>query len=152
MTHKLFKQASLQLFTLVTLCFILFGFRAKIGLDSYEIYLNDKLVLQQYVNQPLHLRKLQLDRTKDQDQLKIYYKHCQTDGAGTNRSIVVKDQMGKILKKWTFANVKGPNNAMVIPVKELRQLEKNHALHQLSLHYNAQEHPKGELLTALSLK
>lgn len=149
MLHTTFKQAFMKIFTLVTLCFITFSFTTKRGLDSYEIYLNDKLILKQSVNQPLSLRKLQLGKANDSDQLRINYQHCEGNGVGTGRSIVIKDKKGNTLKKWTFANAIGSNTAMVIPVKELLQVERNNANQDLSIYYTAQELPKGEMLAAL---
>ncbi|WP_257667917.1 hypothetical protein [Parapedobacter tibetensis] len=150
MQRTIFKQAFAQLFTLVTLCFIAVGFTTGIGLDSYEIYLNNKLILKQSVNQPLSLRKLQLGKTNDNDQLRIYYKHCTVKGSGTDRSIILKDEKGNILKKWEFANTTGSNTDMVISAKELSQLKKDNVHRDLSLHYTAQELPKGEMLAFLS--
>ncbi len=152
MQYTTFKRAFMQLFTLVTLSFITFGFTTTVGLDSYEIYLNDKLILKQFVNQPLSLRKLQLDKANDNDRLRIYYRHCNTPETGTGRSIVVKDKRGNTLKKWEFADAAGSNTDMVISVKELLRLEKNNANHDLSLHYTAREHPKGEMLAAIRLE
>lgn len=80
-----------QMFALITLCFTVFSFTTKLGLDSYEIYLNNKLILKQLVNQPLNLRILQLSRAKENDQLRVIYKHCTLEGAGTGRTIVLKD-------------------------------------------------------------
>lgn len=149
MQHTTFKQVFIKIFTLVTLCFITFSFTSKLGLDSYEIYLNNKLLLKQSVNQPLSLRKLQLDHANNNDQLRIYYKHCEGNGVGTGRSIVIRDKKGNILKKWEFANATGSNTAMVIRVKELLQVERNNTNHDLSIHYTAQELPKGEMLAFL---
>jgi hypothetical protein len=149
MQHTTFKQVSIKIFTLVTLCFITFSFTSKLGLDSYEIYLNNKLLLKQSVNQPLSLRKLQLDHANDNDQLRIYYKHCSGNGVGTGRSIVVKDKKGNTLKVWEYANTTDSNSAMVIPIKELLQLERNNAHHDLSIHYAAKELPKDEMLAFL---
>ena len=128
-----------------------FGFTAKRGLDSYEIYLNNKLILKQTVNQPLNLRMLQLGMAKETDQLRITYTHCQIKGAGTDRSIALKDEKGNTLKKWVFANTTGSDLKMTIVVKELLQLEKKNAKHELSLHYSARELPKGETLGFLRL-
>lgn len=55
-----FHQTFIRVFTLITLCIAAFSFTTKFGLDSFAIYLNDKLVLKQSVNQPLSLRGLQL--------------------------------------------------------------------------------------------
>ena len=141
-----------QMFALITLCFTAFSFTTKLGLDSYEIYLNNKLILKQSVNQPLNLRILQLGQAKENDQLRVIYKHCTLEGAGTDRTIVLKDERGNSLKKWTFTNASGSDLSMVIPVNELLQLEKNNAHHDLSIHYSARELPKGETLALLRLK
>lgn len=146
------RTTFIRLFTLMALCFTVFSFTTKLGLDSYEIYLNNKLILKQSVNQPLNLRILQLGQAKSGDQLRISYKHCTLPGAGTDRSIVMKDEKGNTLKKWTFANATGDDVSMVIPVKELLQLEKNNADHNLSLHYAARELPKGQTLAFLHVK
>ncbi len=147
-----FNQVFIKLFALIALCFTAFSFTAKLGLDSYEIYLNNKLILKQSVNQPLNLRVLHLDQANDKDQLHIRYKHCNMEGAGTNRSIVLKDEKGNTLKKWDFADATGADLSMAIPVKELLQLQKNHVQHELSLSYSARELPKGETLALLRLK
>jgi hypothetical protein len=146
------KEAIIKMFALITLSFTVFSFTTKLGLDSYEIYLNNKLILKQSVNQPLSLRILQLGKANDNDQLRINYKHCTLEGAGTDRTIVLKDEKGNTLKKWAFTNASGSDLSMVIPVKELLQLEKNNADHELSLQYTARELPKGETLAFLRVK
>ena len=147
-----FNQAFIRIFTLVTLCLTTFSFTTKFGLDSYAIYLNDKLILQQTVNQPLNLRVLQLDKAKENDQLHIKYTHCTIKGgAGTARSIVLKDEKGNAVKKWTFADAAGSDLNMTIAVKELMELEKAHASQELSLYYTARELPNGEMLSMLKL-
>ncbi|WP_449440619.1 hypothetical protein [Pedobacter steynii] len=147
-----FNQAFLKIFTLITLCFITFSFTTKFGLDTYEIYLNDKLVLKQSVRQPLSLRVLQLDKSNTNDQLRINYIHCNTKGAGTYRNIVIKDENGKKLKDWSFANATGSDLTMAISVKELLALIKNNADHDLSLYYTSKELPKSEMLASLKVK
>ena len=143
-----FNQVLIQLFALITL-FVAFGF-TKFGLDSYEIYLNNNLVLKQAVNQPLNLRILKLEQAKPADQLRIMYKHCTIKGAGTDRSIALKDEKGNTLKKWAFANTSGSDLTMTIAVKEVLQLARQHD--NLCLNYSAKEHPKGEMLALLKLK
>lgn len=147
-----FNQAFIKMFTLITLCFTTFGFTSKFGLDSYEIYLNNKLILKQAVNQPLSLRMLKLKDVKESDQLRINYRHCTTEkGVGTDRIILLKDDKGNTLKKWAFANATGSDLNMTIAVKELLQLEKKNANRELSLQYTARELPKGETLATLHL-
>ncbi|HMI01481.1 MAG TPA: hypothetical protein VK541_03315 [Pedobacter sp.] len=149
MKHSAFNQAFMKLFTLITLCFIAFGFTGNLGLDTYEVYLNDKLILKHSVNQPLSLRTLQLDKATADDQLRIIYTHCMVKGAGTDRSLAIKNEKGTMLKKWDFANASGSNLSMTIPVKELLKIEKANADHDLRLYYAARELPKGEMLALI---
>ena len=146
MQHSNFKQTLAKAFTFAALS--LFTFNAKAGGDSYEIYLNNKLILKQYVTEPLNLKSLQLDKANSNDRLVIFYSHCGQTGKG--RSIAIKDEKGKILKEWKFANSTG-SKSMIIPVKEILQLEKNNTNGRLRLYYAAQQMPKGLMLTALDL-
>ena len=147
MKHIKLYHAFIGLFTLITLNFAAFGFTNKFGLDGYEIYLNNKLILKQYVNQPVNLRVLQLTKANESDELRIKYIHCQRTGPGTGRSITLKDEKGNTLKKWDFADASDFN--MTVPVKELQQLEKKNIHHELSLYYTSRERPNGEMLAML---
>ncbi|WP_018628857.1 hypothetical protein [Niabella aurantiaca] len=149
MQSTTFNRPFVKLFTLVVCCLSVLSFTTKLGLDSYEIYLNSRLLLKQSVNQPLDLRKLQLNRTAAGDQLRIYYRHCHTPNVGTDRSLIIKDGKGHALKKWTFTNVSGSDLGMVIPVKELLRLKKENPQQELRIHYFSRELSKGEMLASL---
>lgn len=151
MKNTKFKPGFAKALSLIGLCLSVFAFTAKTGLDSYEIYLNDRLLLKHYVNQPLNLRMLQLEKAEVDDQLFIRYTHCNIEGSGTNRSIVIKNMKGHTLKEWEFADAVGSDKGMVIPVKELLKLEKDNAHQELSMHYTANELPKGEMLASFRL-
>ena len=122
------------------------------GTDSYRIYLNNKLVLQQYVTRSLDLKNLPLSEANANDKLVIYYNHC--GATGRSRTIAVKDEDGVVLKEWKFAdapvkdggmNIPAGDDGMTIPVKEILALQaKNHGL---SLFYSSQQLPAGHLLT-----
>lgn len=129
--------------TVTTLLFIaMASFTAKPGgTDSYEIYLNNKLLLKQYVTQPLTLKSLQLNKTNINDQLVIYYSHCGQIGKG--RKIAIRDEKGNIVKEWKFAN---NGDGMTIPVKELLALEQKNLL---SIFYTSEQLPQGRMLTGL---
>ncbi|HEY4285876.1 MAG TPA: hypothetical protein VGN00_02145 [Puia sp.] len=122
------------------------------GTDSYRIYLNNKLILQQYVTRTLDLKNLPLSEANANDKLVIYYNHC--GATGRNRSIVVKDENGVVLKEWKFAdapvkdggmNIPAGDDGMTIPVKEILALQEKS--HGLSLYYSSQQLPAGHLLT-----
>lgn len=123
------------------------------GVDSYRIYLNNKLILQQYVGQPLKLESLALSAANSNDELVIYYSHCGATGRG--RSISVRDDNGNVLREWKFrdaavrnnGNVPAEDDAMVIPVKEILELKAKHP--GLTLSYFAQQLPAGRMLTRI---
>lgn len=142
----------MKLFALVALCLTAFSFNTNVGLDSYEIYLNKQLLLKQSVNQPLSLRKLQLENAKDKDQIRIYYRHCAEPGAGNDRSITIKDEKGNTLKKWEFPNATGSDLSMVIPAKEILMLVKKNAQHDLCMYYSSKGLARAETLAFLRVK
>jgi hypothetical protein len=146
MKHRFLKSAWAAVITIIIVC--LQGFIAKAGGESFEIYLNNKLILRQAVSQSLTLQSLSLDKANKDDQLVIYYHHCNTVGKG--RTIAIKDDKGNIIKEWKFADGStGSKNGMTIPVKELLQLEKSYASTNLSLFYSSQQMPKGRALSAV---
>lgn len=124
------------------------------GADSYRIYLNNKLILQQYVSRSLDLRNLPLSEANANDKLVIYYNHC--GATGRSRSIAVKDENGVVLKEWKFQdapvkeggmNIPAGDDGMTIPVKEILALQaKNQGL---SLFYSSQQLPAGHMLTRI---
>ena len=142
-THSSKLKLVLALFAIL---FSGVAFKANAGLDSYEIFLNNKLILKQYVNQALSLESLGLDQSNINDQLVVYYSQCNApDKLGKGRSISVRDSKGNTVKKWNFADAKNGNAGMVIPVKELLPLGKKTPLSKLSLFYAA-EGQRGQLL------
>lgn len=119
----------------------------KGGADHYTIYLNNKLLVRQFVGQPLTLKSLQLDQANKNDQLVIYYSHCGKIGQG--RSIVIRDEEGNTLKEWKFPNASDAGSGMTISVKELLLLQKKGS--GLNMYYASDELPKGRMLVGLDL-
>jgi len=147
MQTSIFKK-TFFVFLLGSISTILFSFALKPGGDSYEIRLNNKIVLKQFVHQPLAVKALALTTANVNDQLSIYYSHCGV--TGKDRSISLKDSKGNTLKKWNFRDANSSNAGMVIAVKELLQLEKKNN-GSLTIHYAAKELPEGRMLTSLQL-
>jgi hypothetical protein len=145
MQHRSLKPAWAAILTIIMAC--LQSFTAKAGSESFEIYLNNKLIVRQAVTQSLTLQSLALDKTNKDDELVIYYNHCGAIGKG--RTIAIKDDKGNTIKEWKFADATGSNKGMTIPVKELLQLEKNYSHTNLNLVYFAQQLPKGRALSVL---
>ena len=153
MQHTNLKSALVKSSSLVVLFISLFSFSVLAGRDSYEIYLNNKLIQKQYVGEAsTGLAGLQLDNSNYNDKLVINYVHCNTKGAGKGRNIEVRNAQGQILKEWKFADATGADVSMSIPVKDILALQKNNPNATLSLFYfSAQELPKGQMLASIKL-
>lgn len=145
MKYLIFKKAFVKPLVLAALSVMLLANVATAGGDSYTIYLNNKLVMKQYVTQPLSISSLQLDNATGDDVLVVYYSHCGTIGKG--RSITVKNEHGDVLKEWKFADVAGKDNGMQIPVKDIIALQKKSG--NISLYYASEQLPSGRMLTSL---
>jgi hypothetical protein len=148
MQSRSFKPVWAAVVTSVIL--LLQAFTVKAGVDVFEIYLNNKLLLQQAANKPFTLQSLQLDKSNIDDELVIYYNHC--GESGRHRSIAIRDDKGNIIKEWKFADAHEVRSAMRIPVKELLQLNKGYAHAGLTIFYAAQQLPKGRTLSALEIR
>ncbi|HMH33158.1 MAG TPA: hypothetical protein VK543_09030 [Puia sp.] len=129
-----------------------FNFAARAGGDGFEVYLNNKLIAKQYLTQPLDLKTLALDKANINDQITIYFTQCNAIGKiAKGRSIVVKDEKGRMLKEWKFDDAKDAKPGMVIQVKELLQLENSPGEKSLSLFYRAEGHPDAQIITSLKI-
>jgi hypothetical protein len=141
---SIFTKAILLIF--LSLPFI--GASAFGGIDSYAIYLNDKLLVRQSLGDPLDLKTLPLTEKNVSDKLVIRYMQCNAPSkVGKNRVITLKDEAGKVVKEWKFKDIDGEAADMVIPVKEILALQKT-ARGNLSFFYSA-EGNKTQKLAAL---
>lgn len=152
MQHLKFQSTLVKTLLTVILCLSAFTYVARAaGGDTYQIYLNKKLVLTQHVGDLSGgIMTLQLDKSNYNDQLVIVYSHCGVTGKG--RNIVVKNEQNQVLKEWKYADVEGSDVSMIIPVKDILELKKNNAGSNLSLYYSASELlPKGRMLTSIKI-
>jgi len=144
------KSYSKRTFTwslLVMLCATLFSFSAKRGGDSFEIVLNGKRVLQQFVYVSKGVQTIQLTPTSDNDKLDIYYNHC--GQVGKNRYITIKDDKDQPLKVWKIADAVDKNGAMSFKLKDILSLRKNKT-DKLNLFYSSRELPSGRTLATIA--
>jgi hypothetical protein len=131
---------------LVLICAALFSFTSKFGGDSFEVWLNGKRVLQEYVHASKGVQTLQLSNASGNDKLDIYYRHC--GQTGTSRFVTIQDEKNRPLKVWKFADAAGQNVAMSFRVKDILSLKKNKS-DKLNLVYSSTELPKGRLLATI---
>ena len=129
----------------LAVCITLFSFSSKWGGEGFEIYLNNKLVMQQFGKDMDNVRSLQLDANYYNSQLSVKYYHC--GKMGTNRRISVRDQHNNLLKEWQFVN--SSDVAMNCPVNEIMSLQKEKNK-SLNLFYSSTELAKERLLVTIT--
>ncbi len=154
MLHISKKRAAIKLLAPIGLVVLLSAFSGRMGTDSFTIYLNSKLLLQQYVTREVNTKTLQLEQCDYNDQLVISYNHC--GEVGTNRTIVLKDGQNKLLKEWHFTDAAGtspagPNAAMTCKVKDIFDVQKANGSDRINLYYSARQLPNGRLLASFVL-
>lgn len=136
-----------MLFGLMAASVMLFSFSTGKGGDSFQVYFNGKLMLEQFVYVDNSVKTLQLTSTSANDKIDVYYNHC--GRTGKNRMITIKDEKDKILKTWKFADATG-KSAMTIMLKDIYGLEKNNQA-KFSIVYSSKELPSGKSLATVSL-
>src|SRR5262245_62027010 len=104
----------------LALCAALFSFSTnRGGGEGFEIYLNNKLVLQQFNHDMKAIKTLKLDQTNENDELSVRYYHC--GHVGKNRVISIKGENDIVLKQWKFTDVTNSSASMSCKVKDILQ-------------------------------
>lgn len=135
---------------LVILCGVLFSFAPLAGAHNYQVYLDDKLVLERYADPRKEVPSLSLDPSGDYKQLSVRYSECGRTVSA--RIISIKDDGGKLLKEWKFdGSSKGFENPMDINVKDVLALKQKNS-NSLKLYYASREFPEGQIIASLRLE
>jgi sporulation protein YlmC with PRC-barrel domain len=122
------------------------SFSGKFGGDVFEIYLNNKLISQQFVSRHEAVKTLQLDQTVSDGKIIVHYSHC--GQIGKDRYIIIKDLQNRVVKKWHFPDATGDEKNISCNVKEILDLQKNNG-GQFALYYASKELPDGRLLASI---
>ena len=148
---KINYQPVLFLSLLLTISVALFSFSStknNFGGEGFEVYLNDKLVLQQYGKDMDQIKNLQLDQSASNGQLAIRYYHC--GRPGKSRIVLIKDEQNVVLKEWKFGDAKDASAKVSCSVKDIVTLPKIKAGKKVNLYYAASEMPNGRLLATIT--
>ncbi|HEV8272085.1 MAG TPA: hypothetical protein VGQ04_12330 [Chitinophagaceae bacterium] len=153
---KINYQPTILFALLLALSGVLFSFSVKtissyknnFGGEGFEVYLNDKLVLQQYGKDIDQVKSLQLDQGISNGQLAIRYYHCGRPGKG--RVVTIRDEQNVVLKEWKFGDAKDASAKVCCNVKDILALPKLKAGQKVNLYYSSNELPKGRLLAILT--
>jgi hypothetical protein len=131
---------------LLAVCATLFSFSTYRGGDSFKIYLNSTLVLEQHVAMKEGVKSFDLGKADKNDELSIYYSHCGQVGKG--RTIAIKDENNKTLKEWKYADASSNKSGMTCKVGDIVNLQKNKS-GKLQLYYSSKEMPEGHVLASI---
>jgi len=155
---KINYQPTILFALLLGLSGVLFSFSVKtaemifaknnFGGEGFEVYLNDKLVLQQYGKDIDQVKSLQLDQSVSNGQLAIRYYHC--GRPGKSRVVTIRDEQNVVLKEWKFGDAKDASAKVCCNVKDILALPKLKAGQKVNLYYSSNELPKGRLLAILT--
>jgi hypothetical protein len=142
------KLLAIRSLSLIVLCVALFSFSKRTGGDTFAIYLNDKLLLQERVLvKEGTLKDIKLGLRDANAILKVNYSHC--GQIGMERSLTIKSSDNKVLKSWDFSDDRVA--VMTVGVKELLALKKDYANERLQLLYSSREMMEGKVLAAIVL-
>jgi hypothetical protein len=146
MRLTIFKSSLVKHLSVTLLALAPFSISAFAGGDSYEIYLNKKLIApRQHVHNAKGVIHLKLDQANVNDVLTITYSHCGQVGKG--RSIAILDNQNRVIKEWKFDD----NGEMSIPVKEILTIQKKNSENGLKLYYSSKQYlPKGRMLASIN--
>lgn len=130
---------------LIAISATLSSFSPAPGGDKFELYINNKLVVEHFVSHRAITKTVTLFPGNYNNKIDVYYSHC--GQTGKDRSIIVKDAQNKVIKKWDFADASGSNRAMSLKGKDLMDLQKKNQT--LQLYYSSKELPEGKLLASV---
>lgn len=156
---KINYQPAMLFTLLIALSSVLFSFSVRtaetffsnkdnFGGEGFEVYLNDKLILQQYGEKMSIVKTIELDQSASNGQLAIRYYHC--GRPGKSRVVTIKDDQNIVLKEWRFGDATDASAKVSCNVKDIFALPKVKAGKKVSLYYAASEMPKGRLLATLA--
>lgn len=123
---------------------VLSSFTALPGGEGFEVYLNNKLVIQQFGSDIQQVKSLSLTKSSMNDKLTLKYYHC--GRVGKNRIVTIKDAQDKTIKTFHYPDTT-PVSAMEIPLKEILNVK---GITSLKIFYSSTELPQGRNVLAIN--
>ncbi len=131
---------------MLTCCTALFSFTDYKGGEGFEIYLNNKLVIQKFGNSMNSIYNIPADKITETGQIVIKYYHC--GRVGKHRVVTLTNQQNNLLKQWKFDDAASVDALMILDAKGIFSLQQN-VTGPLNLYYSSSEIPKGRLLARI---
>jgi hypothetical protein len=136
------KQLAIRSLVVLISAMSLFSFETLPGGDSFSIYMNDKLLVQQFVHLKEKAKTISVQQVSANDVLKIQYSHC--GKIGVARNLLLKDEHNKTIKTWKFRDSDDVNKApMTIQAVDVAAIQKQNSSKKLSLVYLSEQLPDG---------
>jgi hypothetical protein len=135
--------------TLVVLAALvaLSSFALKPGAHSFQVYIDSKMVADQYVLHDMVVPVVTIDPAERHNEIIVKYSECGRTVSG--RTITIKNEQDKILKAWRFDGAtSGFKDAMTIKVNEVTAL-KPAAGSSLKLVYTSNDFKEGQQIASL---
>lgn len=140
------KSIIIKSMTLLFICAGLFAFTAKPGGESFEILLNNKLLIQKHGSDMDNIKNIRLYEGSQTDQLTIKYNHCGRNAK--NRIITIRNVKNEILKLYQFDDAATPYSPMVINVKDFVNIKKENS-NTLKMYYSSSQLTEGRQLAGV---
>lgn len=115
---------------------LFFSFTRPDGGEGFEVYVGNKLVLQQFGSDMNTVKTIPVSQAQSGEKITVKYYHC--GQPGKNRTLTVKNQQNKIVKQWKYADAAQANAGMSCPVSDLIDLQKN-GNEMLCMYYSSSE-------------
>ena len=153
---KVNYQPKILFASLIALSIVLYSFSARtaeaiahnFGGEGFEVYINNKLVLQQFGEKMNSVKTIQLDQSASNGQLAIRYFHC--GQPGKSRVVTIKDEKNIVLKQWKFGDTKDASAKLCCNVKDILALPKLQSGQKVNLFYASSQLPNGRMLATLT--
>jgi hypothetical protein len=118
------------------------------GAHAVKVYLDDKLVVDQYLSTKANSPTLALDPAAKYDKLIVKYSEC--GRTVSDRKITAKDNNNKILKEWQFpGSSTGFEGSMECPVRDIVALKPRS--NTVKLYYSSNDFPEGQPFLSLTI-
>lgn len=146
-TTRVFNGQLRAIMVLGALCAVLSAFAPMPGAHSFQVYLDDKVVADQYVDSKSIIPKIAIDPAENHKQLILKYNECGRTVSG--RAITIKDLSGKVLREWKFDGTsKGFEKPMSCRISDIVALKPENG-NAIKLYYSSADFPAGQQVATL---
>jgi hypothetical protein len=140
------KRSNASGFLFILLIIILSSFSVIPGGDSFKIYVNNKLVIQEHLYGRKETARLVVNPESD-EQVSVEFNNC--GKLNTARKLIIKDGENKIVKKWEFTDSPDLKSPMSFKVSEITAISEK--MQNMNLYYASNEVANGQLLASINL-